>query len=86
LRRLRDRIEASEERCVASRYSVRQTLDFIAMSRAAIARSREQVARFNLPPIPLAPGAPPSGQSGSRWSIHLRRRPGLAGRFGSDLG
>ena len=47
-------IEASQQRCIASQHSARQTFDLIAMSRDAITRSRDKVSRLTLEnPNPL---------------------------------
>jgi hypothetical protein len=57
-------LEASEQRCVASRLNVRQTLDLIVMSREAIARSKHQIARLNMENRPDPPGIGISGRNG----------------------
>lgn len=43
--RISDQIKASDERCIASKEFLRQATDLVAISRDAIARSREKVAR-----------------------------------------
>jgi hypothetical protein len=42
--RISYQIKASDERCIASKESLRQATDLVAMSRDAVARSREKVA------------------------------------------
>ena len=46
LQRASDYSDASEERCVSSREALRQATALIGMSRDAIARSRDQIARL----------------------------------------
>jgi TolB-like protein len=48
LRLLLKLIEASEERCVAAQHSARQARDLVTVSREAIARSKDQIARLTL--------------------------------------
>ena len=44
--RISNQIKASDERCIACQELRRQATDLVAMSRDAIARSREKAARL----------------------------------------
>jgi hypothetical protein len=72
--RISNQIKASDERCIACQEFLRQATDLVAMSRDAIARSREKVVRLEFTAAVVPPASPFTDSRSSDKEIGSIRR------------